>query len=108
MYAGFPAGSFGYLVLCRLVQRLVERCELFHIDFSKRKYGSSISAKDIVPNEFRFYKIGRCGIPSADCVVWMGSSWRLNCSKPIVYSFRGTNTTSILILSGACQFAETA
>ena len=45
-----------------------------------KKYllNSSIPAKDIVPNEFHFYKIGRCGIPSADCIVWMGSSWRLN------------------------------
>ena len=35
------AGLRGGLVLCRRVQRLVERRELFHIDFSKRKYGNA-------------------------------------------------------------------
>lgn len=36
-----------------------------------------LEAKDIVPNEFHFYKLGRCGIPSADCLVWMGNSWKM-------------------------------
>lgn len=44
----------------------------------KRLLSGKIDAPDIVPGKFHLYKLGRSAVPSGECQIWMGWSWRMN------------------------------
>ena len=82
-----PDAAAGYAYVERKARHSVPFSAGFYDRVGKKALLKSfISAKDIVPNEFRFYKLGRCGIPSAECLVWFGNSWRL--TQPCARLFR--------------------
>ncbi|MBQ3344639.1 MAG: DUF4838 domain-containing protein [Kiritimatiellae bacterium] len=74
-----PDAAAGYAYVERKARHSVPFSIGFYDNIGKKYLlNSPIAAKDIVPNEFHFYKLGRCGIPSGYCVIWMGNSWRLS------------------------------
>lgn len=74
-----PDAAAGYAYVERKARHSVPFSAGFYDRVSKKYLlNSPIAAKDIVPNEFHFYKLGRCGIPSGCCIVWIGHSWKLS------------------------------